>query len=87
MSFLPVDPTSHECPGGCGSRVPGALFTCKPDWFRLPHALRSAISAAWRDGDKSAHGQAMTRALDWYRRNPRQSPVPRRVKPSESRLF
>lgn len=79
---------THECPGGCGQQVANAMFACKADWFRLPHALRSAVWAAWNDGDGAAHAHAMSNATRWYSENPRQAPVPRqRRMPPQSRLF
>lgn len=79
---------THECPGGCGRQVLNVMFACKADWFRLPHALRSAIWAAWNDGDGAAHAHAMSEAALWYGVNPRQAPVPvRRPQSRQSRLF
>ncbi len=77
---------THGCPGGCGSQVRRELFACRPDWFRLPHALRAAISGAWTDGDKGGHLLAMADAIEWFRRNPRQSPAPA-ARPPQLGLF
>lgn len=34
---------THECPGGCGERLPSHLFACTKCWRLLPHDLRQAL--------------------------------------------
>lgn len=86
-SRKPDGPRTHLCPGGCGRQVRDDLFACKPDWFRLRPALRSAVWAAWNNGDLLAHAAALTEARQWFRANPRQAPAPRPSKPKHPRLF
>jgi hypothetical protein len=59
------DPDQHDCPGGCGARVPRWKFACKPCWFRLPREIREKISAQYRR-DAAAHRAAMREAMVWY---------------------
>lgn len=78
---------THTCPGGCGRLVRDDLLACRPDWFRLPHALRSAVWRAWNDGDGRGHAIAVAEAVQWFRSNARQAPAPRPAKPENPRLF
>jgi hypothetical protein len=61
--------SDHDCPGGCGRPVPYQRFACGPCWYRLPVALRRAITSGWahRADDPAVHRRAMTDATEWYR--------------------
>jgi hypothetical protein len=64
----------HYCPGGCGGKVAAHQLACRADWFRLPVALRGAVTAAWDRGkgkDTPQHTAAVRDALDWYEAHPR----------------
>lgn len=56
---------THDCPGGCGRRVPRHHFACRPCWYRLPVDLRRPI-AATHGRDFGAHMAAMDDAIRWY---------------------
>lgn len=62
----------HDCPGGCGRQVRYELLACMDDWFRLPAPLRAALNyaASRARAFPAAHRVAITKAMDWYRRNP-----------------
>lgn len=62
-------PTTHECPGGCGSRVPRHRFACPPCWFRLPVPHRRAIERHHRRHTQS-HSLAMHAAVNWFKEHP-----------------
>lgn len=41
---------SHTCPAGdCTAIVDNRLLMCSRDWYRVPRALRNAVSRAYRD--------------------------------------
>jgi len=43
----------HTCHWpGCEKQVPPAMWGCKFHWFKLPHALRNRIWAAYRPGQE-----------------------------------
>jgi hypothetical protein len=65
----PSPMSRHDCPAGCGARVPGDRFACPTDWRRLPQVLRRAISMTFRR-DPMAHAAAMSAAVAWYREHP-----------------
>lgn len=71
---------THDCPGGCGARVPQHQLACKPDWYRLPAPLRRAVNDAYRRRavDPRPHRAALRAALIWYRssNNPARPPQP-----------
>lgn len=67
--------TPHECPGGCGRRdIAYTQLSCRPCWFRLPMALRTAVTTAWQNrrqpGGLARHSDAIRAAKDWYRTHP-----------------
>lgn len=41
------------------------FFACRACWYRLPFAVRQAISSAY-GRDEAAHVAAMQAAIDWY---------------------
>jgi hypothetical protein len=63
------DPNQHDCPGGCGNRVPHHLFACRRCWGRLPTSLRVPINETHLRA-VVGHRQAMANALEWYRKHP-----------------
>lgn len=63
---------THECPGGCGSRVISVQLACRSCWFRLPKELRDEVNASYRSRtrDRMRHASAILQAGRWYRANP-----------------
>jgi len=63
---------SHQCPApGCEARVPPGMLTCRPDWYRVPKPLRSAVWRAYGTGQGAgtpAHRAAITAVIDWLER-------------------
>ena len=57
--------THHACACGCGAQVLACHFACPECWWRLPSALRDAMTAT--GGDPDAHVEAMLAAITWYR--------------------
>jgi hypothetical protein len=53
----------HDCPGGCGCRVPYRLLACRNCWYLLPADQRNAITRA-RGGHRL---QLVGEAVGWYR--------------------
>lgn len=44
---------AHACHWpGCSAQVPPAMWGCRPHWFMLPPAIRTAIWAAYRPGQE-----------------------------------
>ena len=39
--------THHQCPGGCGKRIPNSLLACSMHWYRVPRDLRHKIWQAY----------------------------------------
>ena len=65
---------NHHCHWpGCTRQVPPALWGCKPHWFLLPLAIRTAIWNAYRPGQEKdmtpsdAYVLAAEVAQDWIR--------------------
>lgn len=69
-----ADQPTHECPGGCGVQVRFDMFACREDWYRLPLPLRKAINFWWprHRSFPTKYEDARTKALAWYRQNPRE---------------
>lgn len=71
----------HNCPGQCGYRVARHQLSCRDCWYRLPVALREAVSDAYRTKKArpndthaaAAHRRAVADAFAWYRANKRSS--------------
>lgn len=53
----------HDCPGGCGSKVPHAKLACFECWWLLPEEMRKAIT------DARGHERLVEvgKAARWYR--------------------
>lgn len=60
---------SHECPApGCVREVPTSMLTCRPHWYSIPLALRSAIWRAWARGEGAGsieHFEAIQDAVNY----------------------
>ena len=69
---------THSCPGGCRRQLPAGRFVCRWCWWRLPPAVREAITGTHGRGP-DAWVEAMLGALAWYR----QEPVERIVVPAD----
>jgi hypothetical protein len=76
----PTD-TTHDCPCGCGERIPRNKLACKAGWVRLPQPLRVEVTAAWRaigeaaddEAERAArtqHTHLVRRSLTWFRNHP-----------------
>ena len=61
---------THDCPAGCGLRVPRRHYACRVDWYRLPWEVRERILAAYRGGLAGEHIAAMDAAQVWFDQNP-----------------
>lgn len=66
---------SHACPApDCTSDVPvpGHLFACRTDWYRLPNSIRRQIwDTAYTFGE--ARQAAVAAAVEYWRTHPRDS--------------
>lgn len=62
-------PSTHDCPGGCGTPVEHELFACKECWHRLPSRYCYDIRSTY-NVDHHEHAQAMVRAMTWFRAHP-----------------
>jgi hypothetical protein len=68
-----VPARTHECPGGCGTRVERTRFSCRSCWYRLPEKLRDRIRQAHHRNSEE-HYVAMANARDWYADHPLSTP-------------
>lgn len=63
-----TDPSDrHECPCGCGARLPHKVLACRPAWRALPGRLRYAVTRAWDSGHgdgTAAHRAAVADAVE-----------------------
>lgn len=62
----------HTCHAtGCNTRVPPAMFMCKPHWSMLPRATRNAVWLAYSVGQEmrmdpsDEYMQVATDAIEW----------------------
>lgn len=60
---------THECPGGCGSRIPRHDFACLDCWHRLPVPHRRAIVRHFRRNTKN-RSLALFAAESWFTEHP-----------------
>lgn len=56
--------TTHDCPGGCGAKVPRSKLACLDCWYLLPAGLRRRVSA-----NRGRNLSVVAEALRWYRDN------------------
>ena len=67
---MPRVTDTHDCPAGCGLRVPRGHYACGVDRYRLPREIRARIRAAKLAGLAGEHIAAMDAARVWFDQNP-----------------
>ena len=62
---------THGCAApGCNERVGKAMLMCRTHWFRLPVALRDAVTSAWKAERMGDWATACVQARAWIRDHP-----------------
>lgn len=67
-----IESTDHRCPGSptCTAMIPRSKLACPNHWYRLPIAYRTAITSTY-GREPLKHMHAVSKALAWYKANPR----------------
>jgi hypothetical protein len=70
--------SEHTCHRpGCETKVPPAMFACKPDWFALPKSIRDRIWGEYVPGQEDrmdptlAYLDVATEAIRWWQQHPK----------------
>ena len=57
--------SAHSCPYvGCPAKLPRHILACKPHWFLVSRATRTAVNTTWRSGDLDAYLAVRQDAVD-----------------------